>query len=150
MEETFDRLLDRQSYWGIRSLLQAFFCANRAAALAAVCEGSDFHAFMAANGRTCSRTTKMSQGSNFAEGAVVRAFGEWLGSTPTRAGGSGFTKATKASWLKPTWISEIACGGAQEATTSQMEVLVITNWTNAKQLSNEVATLTGFEPVLPP
>ncbi|HYJ07174.1 MAG TPA: hypothetical protein VEX43_18740, partial [Chthoniobacterales bacterium] len=50
MEETFDRLLDRQSYRGIRSLLDAFFPRNRAAALAAVCEGTDFHAFMTANG----------------------------------------------------------------------------------------------------
>jgi len=52
MEETFDRLLDRQSYSAVRSLLQAFFPGNRPTALAAVCEGADFQAFMEANGAT--------------------------------------------------------------------------------------------------
>lgn len=49
MEETFDRLLERQSYSAVKGLLQAFFPGNRPAALAAVCEGSDFDTFAKGN-----------------------------------------------------------------------------------------------------
>jgi hypothetical protein len=51
MEETFDRLLDRGSYSGMKCILRAFFRENwPATALAAVCEAADFSAFLAVNG----------------------------------------------------------------------------------------------------
>ena len=50
MEETFDRLLDRSSYAGMKCLLRAFYPRNWPAALAAVCEAADFSTFLAANG----------------------------------------------------------------------------------------------------
>lgn len=51
MEETFERLLDRPTYSGMKCILRAFFREHwPAAALASVCEAADFSAFLAANG----------------------------------------------------------------------------------------------------
>jgi hypothetical protein len=49
-EETFERLLDRASYSGVKCLLGAFFPRNWPAALAAVCEAADFATLLKASG----------------------------------------------------------------------------------------------------
>jgi hypothetical protein len=68
MEETFERLLDRASYLGMKCIVRAFFRENwPATAIAAVCESADFPAFLAANGG------RILEGNEKAEGHLREA-----------------------------------------------------------------------------